>query len=403
MTTNPLDLREFSVELRPLGDVRPYENTPRINDGAVEAVAESIRRFGFRSPLVVDEDGVILAGHTRLKAAAKLGLERVPVVVATGLSPEAAREYRLADNKTAELADWDLPRLTLELDALRSADADFDPTAFGFSADELARLLALGPKEGFADPDDAPEVPATTNVKRGDLFRLGEHRLLCGDSTDARDVARLFDGATADLYLTDPPYNVDYTGSTGLKIANDSMADADFLAFLTSAFCRANDVLRPGAAFYIWHADTEGRNFREAVRQVDWTLRECLIWVKNSLVLGRQDYQWRHEPCLYGWKGGAAHYWNGGRSQSTVFEIDKPRKNDVHPTMKPVELFERQMQNSTRLGDVVFDSFAGSGTTFVAAERLGRRCFGLELSPNYCDAIIQRWEAFSGEKAEVVR
>lgn len=403
MTTNPLDLREFTVELRPLDDVRPYENNPRINDGAVDAVAESIRRFGFRSPLVVDEDGVILAGHTRLKAAAKLGLERVPVVVATGLSPEAAREYRLADNKTAELADWDLPKLTLELDALRSADADFDPTAFGFSADELSRLLALGPKEGFTDPDDAPEIPETTTVKRGDLFRLGEHRLLCGDSTDARDVARLFDGATADLYLTDPPYNVDYTGSTGLKIANDSMADADFLAFLTSAFCRANDVLRPGAAFYVWHSDTEGRNFREAVRQVDWTLRECLVWVKNSLVLGRQDYQWRHEPCLYGWKGGAAHYWNGGRSQSTVFEIDKPRRNDVHPTMKPVELFERQMQNSTRPGDVVFDSFAGSGTTFVAAERLGRRCFGLELSPNYCDAIIQRWEAFSGEKAEALR
>ncbi|MBQ1277792.1 MAG: ParB N-terminal domain-containing protein [Thermoguttaceae bacterium] len=403
MTTNPLDLREFSVELRPLGDVRPYENNPRINDGAVDAVAESIRRFGFRQPLVVDEDGVILAGHTRLKAAAKLGLERVPVVVATGLSPEAAREYRLADNKTAELADWDLPKLTLELDALRSVDADFDPLTLGFGADELARLLALGPKEGFTDPDDAPEVPATTTVKRGDMFRLGEHRLLCGDSTDAADVARLFDGATADLYLTDPPYNVDYTGSTGLKIANDSMDDADFLAFLTSAFCRANEVLRPGAAFYIWHADTEGRNFREAVRQVDWTLRECLIWVKNSLVLGRQDYQWRHEPCLYGWKGGAAHYWNGGRSQSTVFEIDKPRKNDVHPTMKPVELFERQMQNSTRPGDVVFDSFAGSGTTFVAAERLGRRCFGLELSPNYCDAIIQRWEAFTGEKAEVVR
>lgn len=403
MTTNPLDLREFSVELRPLDNVRPYENNPRINDGAVDAVAESIRRFGFRQPLVVDEDGVILAGHTRLKAAAKLGLERVPVVVATGLSPEAAREYRLADNKTAELADWDLPKLTLELDALRSADADFDPTAFGFSADELSRLLALGPKEGFTDPDDAPEVPATTNVKRGDLFRLGEHRLLCGDSTDAADVARLFDGATADLYLTDPPYNVDYTGSTGLKIANDSMDDADFLAFLTSAFCRANDVLRPGAAFYIWHADTEGRNFREAVRQVDWTLRECLIWVKNSLVLGRQDYQWRHEPCLYGWKGGAAHYWNGGRSQSTVFEIDKPRRNDVHPTMKPVELFERQMQNSTRPGEIVFDSFAGSGTTFVAAERLGRRCFGVELSPNYCDAIVQRWEAFTGEKAEAVR
>ncbi|NBT85971.1 MAG: site-specific DNA-methyltransferase [Alphaproteobacteria bacterium] len=235
----------------------------------------------------------------------------------------------------------------------------------------------------MTDADDVPEAPEKPITKPGDLWILGDHRLLCGDSTDTVALERLMGGVNADLWLTDPPYNVNYEGGTGLKIQNDNMKDAEFRQFLKDVYIAANCFLRPGAAFYIWHADSEGYNFRGAAFDTGWKVRQCLIWLKSSLVMGRQDYQWKHEPCLYGWTEGAAHTWNSDRKQTTILEFDKPRRNGEHPTMKPVDLFQYQMTNSTKPGDVVLDSFGGSGTTLIAAERINRKA----------------WEDFTGKKA----
>ncbi|MCF0233826.1 MAG: ParB N-terminal domain-containing protein, partial [Thermoguttaceae bacterium] len=278
---------EYAVELRPVAELQPYENNPRLNDDAVDACANSLRAFGFRQPIVVDADGVIIAGHTRYKAALKLGLERVPVHVAKELTSAQVAEYRIADNKTGELAEWDFPKLKLELVDLQTADADFNPLDFGFNEAELLALLGDEAEEGLTDPDDAPEPPETSDIKPGTLFKLGQHRLLCGDSTSAQDVERLFGGEKADLYVTDPPYNVDYTGGTGMKIENDAMAADEFDDFLAAAFTNADGAMQPGAAFYIWHTDSNGLQFRIAAQRAGWQVRECLIWVKNALVLGR--------------------------------------------------------------------------------------------------------------------
>ena len=240
-----------------------------------------------------------------------------------------------------------------------------------------------------------------TRVPVGKLSLKSRHRLLCGDSTSIDSVAKLMDGAEADMMLTDPPYNVDYTGKTkdAMKVANDSMSDGGFRQFLCDAFSAANTAIRDGAAFYIFHADSEGFNFRGSVRDVGWTVRQCLIWVKNSLVMGRQDYQWKHEPCLYGWKDGAAHTWISDRKQTTVLEFDRPSRSTEHPTMKPVVMFAYLIGNHCKSGALVFDPFLGSGTSMVAADQLGVRCYGMELSPQYCDVIVKRWENLTGEKA----
>ncbi|MBX9678682.1 MAG: DNA modification methylase, partial [Gemmataceae bacterium] len=309
------------------------------------------------------------------------------------------RAYRIADNQTATLSSWDDDKLTAELMELAKQDYDLDLT--GFSADEIAGYIEGPPAEGLTDPDEVPETaPAITQP--GDLWLLGDHRLLCGDSTKAEDVARLMAGQEADLFLSDPPYNVAYVGKTkdALTIENDSMEAAEFRAFLVAAFAQAFSVMKPGAAFYIWHADSEGYNFRGAVHDCGQSVRQCLIWKKQALVLGRQDYHWIHEPCLYGWKEGAAHSWYADRKQTTVLEFDRPNANDVHPTMKPVAMFAYQIGNSTASQALVFDPFLGSGTTLIACEQLGRRCFGMELSPQYCDVIVKRWEQFTGKKAE---
>ena len=251
--------------------------------------------------------------------------------------------------------------------------------------------------------DDADIVlPEEPKAKRGDIYQLGAHRLMCGDSTDPADVARLMDGKAADLLLTDPPYNVNYEGGTGLTIQNDNMEDAAFRKFLRDAFACADGVMKPGAAFYIWHADSEGYNFRGACHDIGWQVRQCLIWNKNALVLGRQDYQWKHEPCLYGWKGGASHTWLSDRTQTTVLDFDKPTRSELHPTMKPVALFEYQIHNSCPDGGAVLDLFGGSGTTIIAAEQDGRCAFCMELDPRYVDATIQRYEEFTGVKAVLV-
>jgi site-specific DNA-methyltransferase (adenine-specific) len=388
------------VEDRPVGSIRPYENNPRDNEDAVDAVAASIRAFGFRQPLVVDEDGVIIVGHTRYKAALRLGLATVPVHVARGLTPAQARAYRLADNQTATLSRWDEDKLPLELVALQQAD--FDLSLTGFPEDEILRLLTQPPAEGLAEPDDVPDPPAEPATEPGDLWVLGRHRLLCGDATKPGDLARLLPGGPADLLLTDPPYNVGYEGATAdrLTIANDDLGPAEYRRFLTAALVAAAGHLRPGGAFYLWHADTAGLDVRLACADAGLTVRQCLVWVKSALVVGRQDYQWRHEPCLYGWRDGAPHTWLGGRSRTTVLEFDKPARNADHPTTKPVGLFAELFRNSCPRGGMVLDPFAGSGTTLVAAELTGRQALLVELDPRYCDVIVRRFETLTGRAAE---
>lgn len=378
--------------------VKPYDKNPRKNKAAVDYVANSIKEFGFQQPIVVDKDMVVIAGHTRLKAAKKLKIKEVPVVVADNLTKEQVKAYRLADNKTAEKAEWDFDLLTDELLSLQ--ELDFDMEQFGFDFD-------FGEDEEAVEDDnweaDVPEEPIS---KRGDIWVLGRHRLMCGDSTDAADVALLMDGNKADMLLTDPPYNVDYTGKASeletRKIENDKMEDSAFQDFLTSAFENAAENMKAGGVFYIWHADSEGLNFRVACKKAGFQVRQCLIWNKNAMVMGRQDYQWKHEPCLYGWKDGASHLWASDRKQTTVLDFEKPQKNNLHPTMKPIKLFDYQIKNNTKGDDIVLDLFGGSGTTIMAAEQNGRRGFVMEYDPKFVDVIVDRWEQFTGMKAKKI-
>jgi DNA modification methylase len=275
----------------------------------------------------------------------------------------------------------------------------------GFTADDLAHLLEGPATEPLADPDDVPEPPAEPDTKPGDLWVLGDHRLLCGDATNPADLARLMDGVEADLLLTDPPYGVGYTGKTAeaLTIANDQIEDDEaYRAFLAAALRTALIHVRPGAGFYVWHADVRGLPVRLAVQDAGLTVRQCLVWAKSAFVLGRQDYQWRHEPCLYGWRDGAAHSWLGDRSQSTVLEFDRPARNESHPTCKPVELFRALLRNSCQRTGVVLDPFGGSGTTLIAAEQEGRRACLMELDPAYCQVILDRWTQMTGKEASHV-
>jgi len=279
-------------------------------------------------------------------------------------------------------------------------EAGFDLSLIGFDEGFLAGLLGDLP-EGLTDPDETPEVPEQPVTQPGDVWICGRHRVMCGDSTVLTDVERLCNGAQVDMLLTDPPYNVAYEGGTteALKIQNDDMPDEEFVQFLTDAFVNAYAVLKPGAVFYIWHADSEGLNFRQACKNAKLTVRQCLVWRKNTFVMGRQDYQWQHDPCLYGWKDGAGHLWASDRKQTTVLDFDRPSRNGEHPTMKPVALFEYQMLNNTKGGDVVLDLFGGSGTTMIAAEKNGRIARVMELDPRYCDVIITRWQNFTGQEA----
>ena len=410
----------------PLDRIIPYADNPRDNSGAVNAVAESIKSFGFNVPLVLDRDHVIITGHTRYKAAQKLGLSSVPCIIAEGLSEDQARAYRLADNRVSELATWNDTLLRQELDALE--ELGFDMSDFGF-ADELDDQ---SPEDII---EDEPPEEAEPITRPGDLYQLGRHRLLCGDSTRPEAIRALTRGEKIDLLLIDPPYNVDYTGATAdeLKIQNDSMDRDEFFNFLTAAFRAADCALKPGAAIYIWHA--QGGNapifYRAFENTLGWELKQQLVWVKNTMALGRMDYQYKHEPCIYGVKSGARRYFTESRNEVTVVEDrpnltqmgkpelialckellnrpfekssvlreDKPIASHQHPTMKPVKLFARLILNSSRKSERILDSFAGSGTTAIAAEQLGRSAYMIELSPLYCDRIIKRWEDMTGEKA----
>jgi site-specific DNA-methyltransferase (adenine-specific) len=379
-----------------IADVIPYERNPRINDGAVEAVAASIKEFGWRAPLVVDDNNVIICGHTRLKAAEHLGLDTVPVHVAKGLTPEQIKAYRIADNKTGEIAEWDFDLLPLELADLQNMD--FDLSVLGFDTDELDKILNGDDviTAGQTDPDEVPETPEIPVSKAGEIYQLGRHRLMCGDSTSSVDIEALMNGEKANLLLQDPPYNVAYEGGTAdhLTIQNDNMDDVAFFNFLTDAFKCAVEVMTPGAAFYIFHADSEGYNFRGACKVAELQVRQCLVWKKDSLVLGRQNYQWIHEPILYGWKDGAAHNWYSDRKQTTVLEFDRPKKSELHPTTKPVEILIYLIKNSSQRDELVADFFGGSGSTLIAAEQTGRKAYLMELDEKYCDVIRKRWAEF---------
>jgi site-specific DNA-methyltransferase (adenine-specific) len=393
---NPAD----KVEQWPIGRLVPYAKNSRTHsDAQVAQIAASIKEWGFTTAVLVDEDGGIIAGHGRLMAARKLGMSEVPVMVAAGWSDAQKRAYVIADNKLALNAGWDNELLALELADIQGLGFDVELT--GFSDEEIKALMPVEITEGLTDEDDAPAVQENPVTVAGDVWVMGKHRLLCGDSTSVDDLGKLCESQLVDMWLTDPPYNVAYEGGTKekLTIKNDSMGDDQFRQFLRDAYTAADTVMKPGAVFYIWHADSEGYNFRGAARDAGWTVRQCLIWKKSSLVLGRQDYQWRHEPCLYGWKEGAGHLWAADRKQTTILEFDKPSRNGEHPTMKPVALFEYQLLNNTKGGDIVLDSFGGSGTTLIAAEKNGRVARLMELDPKYCDVIVKRWQDFTGQKA----
>lgn len=384
----------MNVQEIKLKDIKPYEKNPRKNDDAVPYVAESIKQFGFKVPIVIDKNNIIVAGHTRYKAAKKLGFKSVPCIIADDLTDEQIKAFRLADNKVSEKAEWDFDMLNTELDDI----IDFDMELFGFE-DALQ-----DDAEEVVEDEFEVELPAEPKSKLGDIYQLGDNRLMCGDSTVLEDVEKLMGGAQADMLLTDPPYNVNYEGKTKdkLKIKNDKMGNDNFRQFLIDAFSNADMVMKPGAVFYIWHADSEGYNFRGACFDVGWKVRQCLIWNKNSMVMGRQDYQWKHEPCLYGWKDGAGHLWASDRKQTTIINFDKPTRNDKHPTMKPIQLFDYQVKNNTKGDDIVLDLFAGSGTTIMACEQNGRRGYCMEYDPKYVDVIIDRWETFTGQKAILI-
>lgn len=419
----PTERRYIEVEIK---DLKPYEKNPRKNDKAVAAVEESFEQCGYISPIIVDENLLVLAGETRLKALKKRHVKRDNVLQVIGLTDEQKKKYRLLDNKVAEIADWDIDLLAEELEGL-----DFDGFDFGF--DQLMEQFAEDPDPEDVKEDDYREpLPEAPTSERGQVYQLGRHRLMCGDSTSPEDVRFLMDGQLADLLVTDPPYNVNYTGGTAdkLTIQNDNMEEAAFRRFLHDAFRAADAAMRPGAAFYIWHSDSERYSFQGACKDVEWQVRQCLIWNKNAFVLGRQDYQWKHEPCLYGWKDGAAHYFIDERDHETVFEdtidvaklkkdemrqlleqlladkvpttvinADKPLHNDIHPTMKPIALIAQLVANSSKRDWKVLDVFGGSGTTLMACEQLHRTCYTMELDPRYVDAIIDRWQQFTGQQA----
>lgn len=390
----------YSYKTVRVADVTPYSKNARTHsDGQIDQLRRSIREFGWTNPVLIDEDRVLIAGHGRLEAAKREGLTEVPAIVVAGLTREQRRALAVADNKLALNAGWDVDLLREELEELQADGFDLGLT--GFSDDELSALLAPAPVDGLTDPDDVPEAPADAVTRLGDIWVLGSHRLMCGDSTSIDAVNALMAGSKADLWLTDPPYNVAYEGKTkdALKIKNDSMSDEQFRVFLRDAFTTAATVMKPGAVFYIWHADLEGYNFRRACKDAGLTVRQCLVWNKSVMVMGRQDYQSKHEPCLYGWKDGAGHLWASDRKQTTVLQFDKPHRSGEHPTMKPVALFEYQMLNNTKGGDIVLDTFGGSGTTVIAAEKNGRVAYAMELEPKYCDVIIKRWQDFTGQTA----
>lgn len=428
----------MKIELRNLSDIRPYENNPRRNDDAVDAVAASIREFGFRQPIVVDTEGVIICGHTRWKAARKLGLEKVPVHVAKDLTSEQIKAYRIADNQTASLADWDPELLPIELAELQALN--FDLGLLGFDEDQLAKFLGSDLHEGLCDPDEVPAPPDAATTQPGDLWILGDHRLLCGDSSKVEDVDRLLDGAVIHLVNSDPPYNVkveprsnnaiaaglsSFAGPkhhqsldvarhpnkskpTGKKLrakdrplANDFVTDEAFDQLLAAWFGNMARVLEPGRGFYIWGGYANLGNYPPVLKKCGLYFSQGIVWDKQHPVLTRKDFMGCFELAFYGWKEGAAHCFLGPNNALDLWHVKKVNPQSmVHLTEKPVELAVRAMQYSSRAGENVLDLFGGSGSTLIAAEQTGRHAYLMELDALYCDVIVERWEKFTGRKAE---
>ncbi|MCC6427957.1 MAG: ParB N-terminal domain-containing protein [Phycisphaerales bacterium] len=436
------------VELRSVSSIKPYDHNPRRNDGAVEAVANSIREYGFRQPIVVDADGVIVVGHTRWKAAQKLGMSEVPVHVARELTPEQARAYRIADNRTALIAEWDEDLLSSELAALKALDVDL--SMLGFDDAELQNYLNPPTTVGLVDEDDVPEPPDEATTRPGDLWVLGQHRLLCGDSSKVEDLDRLLAGAHVHLTNTDPPYNVRVEPRSnnaivaGLSsfalakskakgdhdshdqqsadlnrypekgkathkklrakdrpLANDFVSDEEFDRLLDAWFGNIARVLVPGGCFYIWGGYANCGNYPPFLKKHGLYFSQAVIWVKEHPVLTRKDFMGNHEWCFYGWREGAGHQFYGPNNVPDVWSIKKVNPQAMcHLTEKPVELAKRAIEYSSRPGENVLDLFGGSGSTLMACEQAGRRGFLMELDPLYCDVIVQRWEAFTGKKAE---
>jgi DNA modification methylase len=399
------------IEVWSIGSVRPYDSNPRNNEAAVEAVARSIREYGFRQPIVVDGSGTIVCGHTRLKAAQSLGLNEVPVHVARDLSPEQVKALRIADNRLHELATWDNALLAVELDEL--ADLGVDVGLLGFTPEQIAAITnePIG-TEGQTDPDDVPEPQPAASVvtQRGDLWVLGDHRLLCGDSTDARDVDRLMDGQQAALVATDPPYLVDYSGERPNDSGKDwsatyrevEITDAD--QFFRGVFTNVLRVLAPHAAVYCWHAHKRQALISQVWEDLGILDHQQIVWVKPTPVFGRVYWHFRHEPCMMGWRKGSQPVHDSDHTHNSVWEVDWEGKSRIvgneHPTQKPVELFARPMRKHTQAGDICFEPFSGSGSQLIAAEQLGRRCFAMELEPVFVEVAVRRWEAFTGKTAQ---
>ncbi len=420
--------------------LQSHHRALRKHDRNVDRMAESIRAFGFLVPVLATRQGRVVDGELRLKAAAKMGLQAVPVVLADGLSEAQVQAFRIMANTSAGWSGWDEQALALEVFEL--SQLDFDLGLTGLSLAHIEDLLDAHGREiqGLTDPDDAPEVQAQRVSRLGDVWILGEHRLLCGDSTDVGQIHALMSGELAGLVWTDPPYNVAYEGKAG-KIMNDKMSAAAFREFLQAAFLAMHLVMERGAPIYVAHGESEGLNFRTTFLEAGFKLSSCVIWEKDSLVIGRSDYQPMHEPVLYGWKPGAPHRWFGGRKRTSVAKLDagehvevledgrvrvllsggvveidgqdlqveafepslirhpRPKRSDEHPTMKPVGLIERFLRNSSLQGDLVLDPFGGSGSTLMACERTGRRCRTMELDPRFVDVIVRRWQNYTGAQA----
>lgn len=383
----------MQIEMIDIEQLIPYANNARHNEKAIDKVANSIQEFGFKNPIIVDKNYEIIAGHTRLLAAKKLGMAEVPTIKADDLTPEKVKAFRIADNKTAEYSEWNFELLAQELEELKLENYDLSLTGFDFSEAEQLLDSLKEETEEVEEDDFEIEVPENPITQKGDVWLLGKHRLMCGDSTNQSDVIVLMDGRKANLIVTDPPYNVDYTGKTkdALKIENDKMDNDSFYEFLLEAHKRMYEVADDGASLYVFHADSEGLNFRKAFIEAGFKLSQCCIWAKQAMVMGRQNYHWMHEPVLYGWKPTAAHYWNSDRKQTTLWQFDRPFRNEYHPTMKPIPLICYPIKNSSKIGDLVFDPFGGSGSTLIACQETDRICYTMELDEKYADVIVKRY------------
>ena len=381
----------------------PYANNARTHSPEqINKLRSSLREFGFINPVIIDKDFNVLAGHGRLAAAKAENIKEVPCVFADHLTEAQKKAYILADNRMALDAGWDEEMLRVEIEALQE-DA-FDLSLTGFDSTELAELFKndMQVKDDDFDVDKELLEPAVT--KPGDIWTLGRHRLVCGDSTKSETFEILMQGKKANLVVTDPPYNVNYEGTAG-KIKNDNMSDEKFYQFLLDAFTNTEKAMADDASIYVFHADTEGLNFRKAFSDAGFYLSGCCIWKKPSLVLGRSPYQWQHEPCLYGWKKNGKHQWYSDRKQTTIWEFEKSKKNGEHPTMKPLPLLAYPIQNSSMSNTLVLDPFGGSGSTLIACEQTDRSCYTVELDEKYCDVIVKRYieQAGSSDNVSVLR